>query len=204
MKKIAALALAALVVAGLAACTDSPPPAQQQAVDIAKTRANYIPKNDIEGKNYNARQVLADNPATLIWCTAFPANPNAKAFTVPIVGKLTSGNKRPYATTYAYSGGNGTGYTPELPGNDGMYGTSGEYRYGFDPNGNYEDFYNMETFCTNVPNLMQQQTTIIAIKPGSNASALDAQIEAALKVCRDKDPDPSHSCPAAVALLGGL
>lgn len=51
--------------------------------DIAANRDNYVPKNDVEGRNYNARQKLADNPATLIWCTTYPPTPNAKAFTVP-------------------------------------------------------------------------------------------------------------------------
>jgi hypothetical protein len=177
---------------------------QDQAIDAAKNRQNYNPTNDVEGKNYNARQVIADNPATLIWCTAFPTSPNAKAFTVAVVGKLTSGNKRPYPTTQTVIDGDTLGYTynPEIPGPDGMYGTSGEYRYGFDPAGNYVDFYNLETFCTNTPNVMQQQETIISIKTGSNAALVDSQVEAALKACREKDPDPSHGCPAAAALLG--
>lgn len=196
-----------VLVAGIVTACSADSPAknsQDDAVEIAKNRNNYKPENDVEGKNYNARQALADSPATLIWCTAFPTSPNAKAFTVAVVGKLTSGNKRPYPVSQTIIDGDTLGmtYNPELPGPDGMYGSSGEYRYGFDPAGNYVDFYNLETFCTNVPNVMQQQETIIALKPGSNAALVDGQIEAALKACRDKDPDPSHPCPAAAALLG--
>lgn len=203
MKKIAALALAGLVVLGLAACTSDQRTGQQAAQDVAKNRQVYVPKNDVEGRNYNARQTLADNPSTLIWCTAFPTNPNVKPFTIAVVGKLTSGNKRPFPTEQTAKSADVGWYNPELPGPDGFYGTSGEYRYGFDPAGNYVDFYNLETFCTNVPDVMQRNTTIIQIKPGTDVTALDAQIEAALKACRAKDPDPSHACPAAVALLGG-
>lgn len=187
------------------ACTSDQRTGQQAAVDAAKNRQNYVPQNDVEGHNYNARQSIADNPATLIWCTAFPTSPNAKAFTVPIVGKLTSGNKRPYPSTQTLNGipgsDNATYYNPELPGPDGMYGTSGEYRYGFDPAGNYHDFYNLETYCTTVPNVLQKETTIVLSAAG-DLNLIDQRVEAALKDCRAKDPDPSKSCPAAAALLG--
>lgn len=180
---------------------------------IANNRTNYTPTNDVEGRNYNARQAIADNPATLIWCTAFPTSPNAKAFTVPIVGKLTSGNKRPYPTSQVELDTDTTGrtYNPELPGPDGMYGTSGEYRYGFDPAGNYHDFYNMETYCTSVPNIVQKEQTTIIVKGAGNLDTLDAQAQAALAACvakAGKDAngaskyDPSKACPEAARLLG--
>jgi hypothetical protein len=166
---------------------------------IAAGRTNYVPKNDVEGHNYNARQAIADNPATLIWCTAFPTSPNAKAFTVPIVGKLTSGGKRPYPTSIVRDG---YPYNPELAGPDGMYGVSGEYRYGFDPAGNYHDFYNLETYCTSVPNVVQREQTTIIVKTSSNLELVDSQVEAALKACRAKDPDPSKPCAEAARLIG--
>lgn len=194
--------LVVLLGATLAACGASEP--TPSGKDIAANRANFTPKNDVEGHNYNARQSIADNPSTLIWCTAYPTSPNAKAFTVPIVGKLTSGNKRPYPTaqTLIDTDTPGTYYNPELPGPDGMYGTSGEYRYGFDPAGNYHDFYNLETYCTTVPNIVQKEQTIIAVKVSGDLDAVDKQVEAALKSCRAKDPDPSHSCPEAARLIG--
>lgn len=203
-KIILALIAAIASTAILAACTADQRASQQDAVDIAANRDNYVPKNDVEGHNYNARQAIADSPSTLIWCTAFPTSPNAKAFTVPIVGKLTSGNKRPYPNTQSLNGTGGSDsvyYNPELPGPDGMYGTSGEYRYGFDPAGNYHDFYNLETYCTTVPNVLQKETTVVLSVAG-DLSLIDSRVEAALKDCRAKDPDPSHSCPAAAAILG--
>jgi hypothetical protein len=171
--------------------------AQQQAQKRAASRQNYVPKNDVEGNNYNARQRIADNPATLIWCTAFPTNPNAKPVTVPIVGKLTSGNKRPYPSTVTREYANGGSYNPELAGPDGMYGTSGEYRYGFRPDGVYVDFYNLETYCTSAPTVYQKQSTTIDLASSSS----DASVESALTACRAKNPDPSVPCTAAQDLV---
>ncbi|MGZ6005169.1 MAG: hypothetical protein ACXWLH_03375 [Candidatus Saccharimonadales bacterium] len=176
--------------------------AQDHARQVARDRQNYQPVNDVEGHNYNARQELADQPSTIIWCTAYPSNPNAKPFTVPIVGKLTSGNKRPYATSVAEKGSDDHRYTPEVPGPDGFYGTSGEYRYGFDPAGNYQDFYNLETYCTSVPNVIQKNTTDIAITYKGDLNQADKQAQDALVACRRADPDPSKPCPQAAAILG--
>ena len=201
------LAVTGLVVVTLAlmgsGCDTAPAPVTGD--DIANNRQNYAPANDVEGNNYNARQRLADQPATLIWCTAFPTSPNAKAFTVPIVGKLTSGNKRPYSTSRTIIDGDTTGmeYEPEKAGPDGMFGNSGEYRYGFDPAGNYHDFYNLETYCTTVPNIIQKEQTTIIVRSDTDLTSLDRQIEAALKACRAKDKAPDKTCPEAARLTGG-
>lgn len=203
---LAVMAAVLMTIGGLVVgCTADERAGQQDAIDTAQNRQNYQPTHDVEGHNYNARQAIADNPATIIWCTVFPTSPNAKAFTVPIVGKLTSGNKRPYPTTQSLNGTDGNNriyYNPELPGPDGMYGTSGEYRYGFDPAGNYHDFYNVETYCTTVPNIVQKEQTTIIVKTSADLAVADQQAEAAMKACRDKDPDPSHPCAAAAAILG--
>lgn len=201
----------ALLAVIITSCSAQEPPtkptAQDKALKRVQTRQNYVPKNDVEGRNYNARLQIADDPATLWWCSVYPTNPNVKPFTVPITGKLTSGNKRPYPTSRDLAGGNDgvirqDYYTTELPGPDGFFGSSGEYRYGFDPAGNYHDFYNMETYCTTVPNVIQKNTTQIAITVSGDLNTLDRQAQAALKVCRDKDPDPSTPCDAAAQILG--
>lgn len=137
--------------------------AQQNAVDIAQSHNVYIPQNDIEFKNYNARQILADNPSTIIWCTtAFPF-PGSPLITSPVVGKLTSGNKRPYPVEQVVVDTDTSGkvYFPEIPDPNGMYGNSGEYRYGFTPAGLYVDYYAMPTFCTNELTIWQKEATII-------------------------------------------
>ncbi len=204
-------AVGVLVVGALAGCgasTTTPPNAQDQAQQRAQDRVNYVPKNDVEGNNYNARLAIADDPTTIIWCTVYPTNQNVKAFTVPIAGKLTSGNKRPYPTTREAAGGldgyiADDYYTPEVPGPDGMYGSSGEYRYGFGPDGVYNDFYNVETYCTSVPTLIQKQTTDIAIaNKGGDLADLDRRAQDALKACRAANTDPSVPCDAAANILG--
>lgn len=197
----ASLAFLALTAAS---CNEGTQPtgSAQQARDAAANRNNYVGKNDVEGKNYNARLKLADNPSSLIWCSAYPTNPNVKPFTVPIVGKLTSGNKRPFPDETAHSNSNGNIYYDQQPDAQGMYGTSGEYRFGFDPAGNYHDFYGLEVYCTTVPTVIQKNTTEIAITTSGDLGVIDKQVEAALAACHAKNTDPSVPCPAAAALLG--
>lgn len=184
----------------------SPPAGTKRAEQVARDRQNYEPKNDVEGRNYNARLRIADDPATLVWCTSFPTNPNAPLITVPIVGKLTSGNKRPYPTQQEkvphYQGG-GFEYNPELPGPDGFYGSSGEYRYGFRPDGVYVDFYNLETYCTTEPTTFQREKTLIDLGSDAGLSSVDAKVQEALKACQAKQTNKTvvTACPEAQAAL---
>lgn len=204
--------LAALALLITVACSNSsgskPKPAQnaqQEGIKTSKTRVNYVPKNDVEGRNYNARLRIADDPSTLLWCTSFPTNPNAPLITVPIVGKLTSGSKRPYPTeqTKIDTDTTNTTYNPELPGPDGFYGSSGEYRYGFRPDGVYVDFYNLETYCTTEPTTFQREKTIIDMVSDTKYASLDAAVQVALKNCQAKQSDKGtiDGCPEAQALL---
>jgi hypothetical protein len=196
-----AVAVVAVVLLGAGSCDEEQTNAQKAAQDKAANGETYIPKNDIERRNYNARTELADNPASLIWCSVYPSNPNVKAFTVPIVGKLTSGGKRPYPTEIVRKGDE-TSYFPEFPDPNGMYGSSADYKYGFDPAGNYHEFIDIEMRCTSVPSIIQQQTTQLEINVDGDLSLIDSKVQAALKACRDRDPDPSHACPEAARLLG--
>lgn len=120
----------------------------EQAVD----QAVYVPKNGLELKNYNRRGELADDPTTILWCTSSFPIPASPLFTVPMVGKLTSGSKRPFA-----------GDSSTTMDSNGMFGPSGEYRFGFTPAGQYADWYNMATFCTTEPMVWQRQNTQIAM-----------------------------------------
>jgi hypothetical protein len=178
-------------------------------MQIANSRPDVVLRNDVEGKNYAARQHLADDPTAIIWCTEYVSNPNVKPFTIPIVGKLTSANKRPKPSTQqVYSTDSSGTYNPELPGPDGMYGTSGNYRYGFDPAGQYHEFSeSMEMHCTTVPDMVQRQTTMIAIgNAGGNLVDLARNAQEAIKRCRATNPngDPTVPCPEAVSILGGV
>lgn len=180
-----------------AACADNPPSqsnsqaAQQSAQQNAANNQIYIPKNHVELNNYNNRQKIADDPTTILWCTsAFPI-PSSPLFTVPVVGKLTSANKRPYSTSIVNSYyENGGSYSPELPGPDGMYGASSDYRYGFTPAGVYVDFYNLDTFCTIEPTIWQRQNTKIVL--GTDDKLFQAQ-QAARAALQAGDPKKAEA-----------
>jgi hypothetical protein len=141
----------------LAGCT-ARDQAQQQANTNAANAPFYLPKNGIERRNYNWRQELADDPALILWCTSAFTTPGSPIFTVPILTKLTSGGKRPYPQ-YDING-------HEDAGPDSMYGSSGEYRYGFGPSGKseYYDFYGIETFCTTQPTVWQKESTVLVFE----------------------------------------
>lgn len=151
------LPLLAIVSILLGACT-AQDNAQQQAILNAENAEYYVPSRGVERRNYNWRQELADDPTVILWCTSAFSTPGSPMFTIPIMGKLTSGAKRPYATN------NTSGY--EVPGPDGMYGSSGEYRYGFGPTGKYEyyDFYGIETFCSIMPTVWQREATVLILE----------------------------------------
>lgn len=142
-----------MLVPSLISCT-----AQDRALEQAKLNAQnrtyYIPHNDVEGRNYDWRLQISDIPSLILWCTVFPPTPGVKPFTVPIQGKLTSGGKRPFPQKND---------TSENPDAQGMYGTSGDYRYGFGPSGMFEyyDLYGMPTACMTQPTVWQAQLTVL-------------------------------------------
>jgi len=163
------------IILVLTACGTSQSNAAYEAEQNAANRTYYIPQNDVEGRNYNWRQEIADDPSLILWCTFFPQNPNSPMITVPIMGKLTSGGKRPFRQY------DSAGY--EQPGADAMYGSSGEYRYGFGPSGKFEyyDFYGVETFCTTVPLTFQREKTIIVMEKDPILTVAGQQAQQALQ-----------------------
>lgn len=171
-KRILTLATITAMV-GLSACGEpsNRREAQSQAEVKARDRTPYVQKHDIEFNNYNKRQKMSDDPTTIVWCTFFPPTPGVQPITVPIVGKLTSGGKR------IFPGNDGAGY--ENVGPDGMYGSSGEYRYGFTPGDNMIDIYNLPSFCTTEPTVWQRAKTeiVVTIDPTLKASSTRAQAQ---------------------------
>jgi hypothetical protein len=171
---------------------------------IAKAAGHqvYSPTHDLEFKNYNERQRIADDPTTILWCTsAFPI-PSSPLFTIPIVGKLTSGSKRPYPTERTAGGNNGSSwYTPEIPGPDGMYGTSDPYRYGFGPTGVYSEWANMPTYCTTEPTIWQRANTTIAM--ASDPVLLAAQEKAQALIAAGDAAGAQKVLEAAIAQTQG-
>lgn len=151
-KRFFAFGLALLVIViFLAACTAN----QKAALNASEANQNYAPypiKNFIDQRNYSWRLQVSDDPSMILWCTMFPPIPGTKPITIPIIGKLTSSGKRPFA-------GDSTMQVDD----QGMYGSSGEYRYGFGPTGmqEYYDITAMSTFCTTQPMLWQTQLTVV-------------------------------------------
>lgn len=185
-KVFAALAAFVFVMVGTASSCGggtSASDASQKASDQLQSQV-YQSKHNVEFRNYNLRQKMADDPSTILWCTfAWPGQIGQQLVTVPIAGKLTSSNKRPYAATYtADNGAPGT----EVPGPDHMFGSSAEYRYGFDPTlTQYSDFTDLPSYCTNVPTVWQQnQTTIIS----QTSTTLNSISKAAQQAIKDGDP----------------
>lgn len=176
----------------LAACTRVPAD-QQKVLDKAFGRRGYQQTSDIEYRNYEDREKLADDPSTIIWCTSAFSNPNAPMFTVPIRQKLTSGNKRPFPTTLT-ADTTVNGYAVrDLSDAWGMWGTSGEYRFGFTPAHKYWDFYNLETACTDEPKIWQSQKTVIVVE--SDPTLVNAQ-NRARDFLRQGKPDEAEKALA--------
>lgn len=173
----------------LAACSNSGPSAAEKAQQASDNlqKQIYQSQHNVEFRNYNLRQKKADDPSEILWCTFFPpgiqgvsnGSTPGQAITVPIAGKLTSSNKRPYAgTTTADNNGPGI----EVPGPDYMYGSSAEYRYGFDPTlTTYYEFTNLASFCTDAPTVWQTQSTQIVVQTQQTLVNLSEAASAAIK-----------------------
>lgn len=170
MKKIvSAVAIAAVALVGLSACTEASAPSRKDKLNESQASFDkrVPPKvtGDAEYNNYiKAQEEVYDNPASIIWCTAYPENPSAPIFTVPIAGKLTSSSVSffPNSVQRFSSGGSFT-WAEEAQSVDGMYhGSPAPYRYGFTPGGQYVDFTSIPTFCTTQLTEFQRQTLKVA------------------------------------------
>lgn len=181
----------AFVLAGCGTGSHQTPNAQQQAQAASNALQSqvYQAKHNVEFKHYNLRQKIADDPSTILWCTFFPpgvqgvtnGSTPGQAFTVPIAGKLTSSNKRPYNNVRYWDAGNSSWYPNEVPGPDHMFGASSEYRYGFDPTLSvYYDFTDLASFCTTSPTIWQSHTQIVA-DTSSTLSNLTRAASAAIR-----------------------
>lgn len=178
--------LLSIVFIALVSCGAEPiNNAQDSSQKIAQNRVGYTPVHDVEGQNYYQRLRLADNPSTILWCTLYPAQAGIRPITYPIVGKLTSGSKRPYPTTKA--SGTDLDYYPEIADGQGMYGSSSDYQYGFDTGGNFHQFGGMEYDCSNEPSIYQRESTTIVTQADPDLLAAQQQAQAILAQAGD-DP----------------
>lgn len=193
MKRITRTALVLATTIGLAfslAACDAPQQtsqAKQVYKKASKARA-YIPQNDVELSNYNRAQELYDQPASIIYCTAFPSNASAPIVTVPIAGKLTSSSTTFFAPEYRSSNSSGSAVTLPNRSVDGLYHPNPpQYRYGFTPGGQYVDFANVETICTTALTKFQREQTKLSITVDQSAKSATAKAEAALKAGKNEE-----------------
>jgi hypothetical protein len=114
---------------------------------------------------------LLDDPATILWCTFYPATAGYKPITVPIQGKMTSSGKRPFPSIGS------TSSTNENPDAQSMYGPSDDYRYGFSPDGTYWEIFN-NGICTNEPTLVASVGTLMVTSFDPNSVLYKAQVAA--------------------------
>ncbi|MGF1677044.1 MAG: hypothetical protein ACFCUV_25665 [Rivularia sp. (in: cyanobacteria)] len=127
----------------------------------------------IEFSNYNRRQELVNDPNTILWCTFSLENPSSPLVTIPVQGKLTSSGKRPFYQDEAST----------TPGSDGMFGSSGEYRYGFGPGGiaEYYELDGLASFCTTQPTVWHRQETKIILEVDQVLNKATVAAEKALR-----------------------
>ncbi|RLP73658.1 hypothetical protein D9V32_14095 [Mycetocola tolaasinivorans] len=175
-----ALAAAFILLFALAGCSsfDSQDDrGKQLAVSETQFNGRTAPKvtGDAEYQNYiRAQEDVYDDPASIIWCTVYPASDSAPIFTVPIAGKLTSSSVSFFPGSRIEKFG--SNYAPAAVENqsvDGMYhGSPPPYRYGFTPGGQYVDFTDLPTFCTTALTEFQRQTLSVAqVAPAGAATA---------------------------------
>lgn len=181
MKKvICVLVLLALSAFGLAACGSSESSerhtAKQGAEENRKNFVPYIPKNQIEGSNYNKKEELFDNPNTIIWCSAFPPGSNYPVITIPIAGKLTSSSVSVFPSDKVERDhGNAVVEAEDV---DGLFhGSPPPYRYGFTPGGQYVSFEGgLATLCTTQPLEIQRQSVSVKVAGGLNKAQKEAEV----------------------------
>lgn len=164
VKKIAAVALVSVTALSMASCEDTVQKERlKEVTSNSVNRDAYIPKNDVEFNNYNKAQELFDNPATIIWCSAFPSTPSAPIITVPIAGKLTSSSSSYFSPERLDMN---SGAVLQEKSVDGMYhGSPPPYRFGFTPGGQYVSFEGgMDVVCTTSLTQFQKDKTYIQIE----------------------------------------
>lgn len=175
------LALALVLVAANCGGEDVPA-AQEESTDVAAEREDLCePANDVDYNNFNDWCEMSDDPTTILWCTFMPLG--HEKITVPIVGKLTDSGKTPFPTKFVVDPAEfGKDPKPaELADPFAMYGVSSEFRYGFDPVGNYIDFTNLPSFCTTEPRVFQSMQSTIVIDTDPVLKEITDRAKAALE-----------------------
>lgn len=185
-RKSAALVASLVAVLMLAACETTSATESDKADHQVNERANkrkpYLPRNDVEFKNYNAAQKLYDDPNTIIWCSTTWGNPSAPIVTIPVAGKLTSSSTTFFSPDRLVDHGNYSWSVVQSRSVDGLFHPNPpQYRYGFTPGGQYVDFFTMPTLCTTALTKFQRQKTEVDVSVDGAAAKAQKTAEDALK-----------------------
>ena len=127
----------------------------------------------VERQNIVSRLELAQNPNTIMWIYCL-SDTGQYIFFSPVRGKVTSSTKRlepthGFETSDTYVSGairvntvkNGNVRTSELMQADGTFGSSDNYVYWFDPEGNYYQ-WNGPYFVSTVP--IKLKTAVLSVR----------------------------------------
>jgi hypothetical protein len=177
---VVAIALTSLIVAACGGSehnSDARDTASKAAEANREKFTPYIPKNEVEGKNYNKSQELYDNPNTILYCTILPTNPTLKAITIPIAGKLTSSSVSAFPSQEIHYDNEGGNTVTERASVDGLFhGSPPPYRYGFTPGGNFVEVWSGdEGICTTSPTEIQTQTLSVGFEGSVDAATAEAE-----------------------------
>lgn len=175
----AGVTVALALVFGMGSACDSSSQDQDRkaAARKAENRHVYQPTHNVDFNNYDLRLRMADDPTTILWCTFAWPQAGLGLVTVPIAGKLTDSGITPFPPDSNRT----SDFTPD-PDPNGMYGTSAEFRYGFDPTRTqYHEFTLMPSYCTNVPTKYQQAKTTIIVEAAPTLVSLTRAAEQALR-----------------------
>jgi len=151
MKKvILGIVMVSTMLFGLVGCDEASQVRTEQRLDKEEQAMNVmkqtpIPefKRSLERENIVKRLKVTNDPNTLQWI--YPMSAGRVVGRFPVLGKVTSGNKRLTPETY-YDGGG----SEILPDETGAYGSSDVYIFWFDPAGRYHQ-HRGDYFLSPVP-----------------------------------------------------
>lgn len=170
--------LAVLFVAGCGSSDDSPSKkAQSAAKKSGESFEPYVPPlGNTEQRNYNQAQRLYNDPATILWCSAFPNSNTAPIITVPISGKLTSSTTTAFNPVEFIDRGNYSWQEGPSRSVDGLFHPNPPpYRFGFTPGGQLVDFTNIGTICTTQPLEFQRQSISVEVATDLDGATKEAE-----------------------------
>lgn len=168
------------------------------AKEVQRNKDNfkpYVPKNGVEGQNYNKAQEIFDDPSTILWCSVLQQSSTSPIITVPIAGKLTSSSTSAFPsqeTDYDEWGNT----VREKESVDGLYhGSPPPYRFGFTPGGQYFEFGGAAPYvCTTAVNEFQRESIAVSVDQGLTNASKEAE-----KALREGDKNKAQQILKAAA-----